>query len=98
MLSTATFPLCFQDFSMAKHPSNFFIRITYNFQGEYASMENWQTNEKLVLKKLYGAFLISRYPMRANAKWIQANGQEILEFVHVSYDRTIYLDHQLRRL
>jgi hypothetical protein len=80
---------------MAKHPVTFFIRMgTYFFfELEKICLENSETNEILVVKRWYGAYLISRFPMAANgAKWIQANGQEITEFEHVNHDRQIYFD------
>jgi hypothetical protein len=85
---------------MAKHPVTFFIRIgtCYLIKFENICLENGETNEKLVVKKWFDAVpisravLISRFPMAANSEWIQAQGQEILEFGSVSHDRTIYLD------
>jgi hypothetical protein len=72
------------------------MRISFSFELENVCLKNYETNENLVVKKLYGAFLFSRFPMEANgAKWIQRNGQEILEFVHVRHNRTIYLDREL---
>jgi hypothetical protein len=84
---------------MAKQPASFFIRIKSNFHCENVSLENWQTNEKMVIKKLYGALLISRYPKGANAKWILANGQEILEFAHIiNRGREIEFGHLLKHM
>jgi hypothetical protein len=77
---------------MAEHPALFFIRMAYNFHCETVSLDNCETNEKLVIKKLYGALLISRYPMGANTKWVQANMQEMLKFVHVTRGRKIAFD------
>jgi hypothetical protein len=84
---------------MAKHPVTFFIRLrTYTYlELESLRLVNGETNEKLLmLQKRHGEYLISRIPMEANgAEWIQANEQEILEFEHISHDRTICLDLNL---
>jgi hypothetical protein len=83
---------------MAKHPVTFFIQVRfYYLEFEDICLENAETNENLlVVKKRMPdndyAFLISRIPKAANAKWIQANEQEILEFGHVNHDRLIHLD------
>jgi hypothetical protein len=81
---------------MAKHPVTFFIRmgIHPSWELENICLENGETNENLmIVKELYGAwaFVISRYPMASNSEWIQANGQEILEFAYFDHDRMIYL-------
>jgi hypothetical protein len=78
---------------MAKHPVTFFIHLDDSSELESICMENGETSENLLMvKKLDGEFLISRFPMASNSEWIQANEQEILEFGSVSHDRTIYLD------
>jgi hypothetical protein len=79
---------------MAKHPVTFFIRIRtyYYFELGNICLENGETSENLLMvKKKGGKFLISRFPMAANSEWIQAHGQEILDFGHVNHDRKIYL-------
>jgi hypothetical protein len=77
---------------MAKHPSPFFIRVATGLRLlEDICLENGETNENLMVKKLNGVFLISRYPMASNSEWIQAHGQEIMNFGSVRHDRTIYL-------
>jgi hypothetical protein len=82
---------------MAKHPVTFFIRMqtwfSFNFENIY--LENAKTNENLLMvKKCNIVYLISRFPMAANgAEWIQAYGQEILEFPSVDHDRIICLDY-----
>jgi hypothetical protein len=84
---------------MAKHPVTFFIRIvTHSYYNDNICLKNAETNENLLVvrKPGPGVFLISRIPREANgAEWIQANEQEILEFEHVSHDRTIYLDTEI---
>jgi hypothetical protein len=79
---------------MATLPATFFIRIqTFICLGlENIRLENGETSELLIVKKVNGVFLISRYQMAANDAWIQANGQEILEFAYIDHDRMIYLD------
>jgi hypothetical protein len=80
---------------MAKHPVTFFIHLgTQLFsQLENICLKNNETSENLLMvKKLDGEFLISRFSMASNSEWIQAHGQEILEFGHVRHDRKIYLN------
>jgi hypothetical protein len=77
---------------MAKHPVTFFIRVETCLQLlEDICLENGATNEKLLVVKRGECVMISRYPMASNREWIQAHGQEIMNFGSVRHDRTIYL-------
>jgi hypothetical protein len=65
-------------------------------------LDNGQTNERLVVKTIDPSrdpfvfqryyiklLLISRYPMRANQEWIEANEQEIVEGKFRKQDKQI---------
>jgi hypothetical protein len=58
---------------------------------------NVKTGEKLVIKEAkfnerWITLLISRHPLKAAKKWIEANEEEILEWNADKLNRRIYLD------
>jgi hypothetical protein len=81
-----------QEFATAKRSACFFIRL-YVLDMVYwhdSSMENGETREKLVIKKVATTgigptntngqkmALISRYPLAAGKRWIEANEREAI--------------------
>jgi hypothetical protein len=99
-----------QDFSQAIHPVSFFVSTLAfghrgNVQWQDVCLDNGQTNERLVVKKIddphpgdqlyYQFVLISRYPMGANQEWIEANQQEIMEWKFHEQNRRIRIERSL---
>jgi hypothetical protein len=79
-----------QEFGKAKLPVCFFIRLFVRATVEWhdSSMENGETKEKLVVKKVTTSepinhqqmVLISRYPLTASKRWIEANEREAIDW------------------
>jgi predicted AAA+ superfamily ATPase len=77
-----------------------------------SSVENGETKEKLVIKKMalsdkqkltlrphqlkQKMALISRYPMNAVCNWIEANEQEALEWDYDEQNSRICLDYPIK--
>jgi hypothetical protein len=84
------FNFIFQEFATAKIPASFFIRLFVYDTVDWhdSSMENGDTKEKLVIKKVATTrhtnrqqmVLISRYPLAAGKHWIEANEQEAIDW------------------
>jgi hypothetical protein len=72
-------------------------------------MENVETKEKLVIKKMAShkvalesyeldqkMVLISRYPLNVDKKWIDTNEQEVLDWNYDEQDSRIQMDNPIR--
>jgi hypothetical protein len=62
-------------------------------------MENGETNEKLIIKKVASHMvgqkeaLISRYPLEADKRWVEANEKEAVEWNFNDQNGRIYLSN-----
>jgi hypothetical protein len=86
---------------MANNPVSFFIYIGMGDNDvQDISFENVKTQEKLVVKTImhdlkWKMLLISRYPLNAAKKWIEANEKEIYEWNPEKLNRRINMDQEL---
>jgi hypothetical protein len=92
----------------ATSPISFFMKIFVdgNIDGQDVSLDNTETNEKLLIKTINpdedepkgpGMLLFSRYPMEASKKWVKDNEKEILNWNFDKMKRKIYLEGYLNR-
>jgi hypothetical protein len=75
---------------------------TSQWKEEGISLDNWQTREKLTIKKTDSSngtyrdvivVLISRYPLKATKQWIEANETEALLWKWDEEKRQIYMSN-----
>jgi hypothetical protein len=90
------YPNIFQDFKDAVHPVSFFIYAIIRRNNHIEDISSENDNEKLVIKKAnhdenWEKLLISRYPLKAAKKWIDANEKEIIEWDRKKLNRKINL-------
>jgi hypothetical protein len=95
-----------QEFTTAKRPVCFFIRlfVRNTVDLHVSSVENGETKEKLVIKKVATSkptngqkmVLISRYPLAAGKHWIEANEWEAINWNFDEQNGRICLGDSIR--
>jgi hypothetical protein len=75
--------MLFQDFMNSNRAISFFIHIYWRNVSEVSSysLDNCQTQEKLVIKEDADCVTISRYPIEASEEWVEEMGKYLEKYL-----------------